>query len=107
MFIQETPINPDDVPIQEHLTMSDINITNPSIEKILKHKAAGPGQIAPQVLMERADVLGPILTTSTGGRMRLESAFTMEIKQCSTNFQKGGEVQAIKLSPCITNIHVL
>ncbi len=66
MFIQETLIDPENVPIQEHTTMPEINITTPGIEKFLKnlniHKAAGPDQITPHILKELAEVLVPILT---------------------------------------------
>ncbi len=46
VFIQETPMDPENVPIQEHTTTPEFNITTPGIEKLLKklniHKAAGP-----------------------------------------------------------------
>ncbi len=66
VFIQETPMDPENVPIQKHPTMPEINITARGIEKLLKNlniqKAAGPDQTAPQVLKDLAEVLAPILT---------------------------------------------
>ncbi len=45
-YIQETPMDPENVPIQEHPTMPEINITTTGIEKLHKnlniHKAGGP-----------------------------------------------------------------
>ncbi len=59
-------MDPENVPIQEHPTMLEINITTPGIEKLLKNlnipKAAGPDQTTPRVLKELAEVLAPILT---------------------------------------------
>ncbi len=36
-FIQETPMDSENVPIQEHPTMLQINITTPGIEQLLKN----------------------------------------------------------------------
>ncbi len=68
VFRQETPMDLENVPIQEHPTMMEINITNPGIEKLLK------------TLTSRR-LLDQIRLHHECSR----STFSMEICQCCSN----------------------
>ena len=66
VFTREGPLNNDLLPDQSpHPTMSDIDITEPGVRKMLEklnvHKAQGPDEIGPQILMNLASTIAPIL----------------------------------------------
>ena len=67
VFAREGPLNNDLLPDQSpHPTMSDIDITEPGVRKMLEklnvHKAQGPDEIGPQILKNLASTIAPILT---------------------------------------------
>ena len=67
VFTREGPLNNDLLPDQSpHPTMSDIDITEPGVRKMLEklnvHKAQGPDEIGPQILKNLASTIAPILT---------------------------------------------
>ena len=67
VFTREGPLSNDLLPDQSpHPTMSDIDITEPGVRKMLEklnvHKAQGPDEIGPQILKNLASTIAPILT---------------------------------------------